>query len=425
MPVVTLTTTSGSPQTWTVPSDAPVGTVLTVECWGAGSGGSGSSTSFRAGGAGGAWAKSLYTVTPHDVASGISFTQNTGSAGTGAANSTAGTDTSFSTNNINKFADSINTGTVVGTPGTLPTGWSYSGNPSGLTTSVVAFGTDLNSGFPYADLRVNGTPGANGNVNLFFAIGLTSGIATSTAYNESFYTCYQDGGGSSLTNVTTPFLQFIDGVSFAGIGFANFTWTTALTRTPTCTGSTTTNANVNISMGFVVTSGAAIDITFRIAGLQFEAASSASFWKSSPGYTLAKGGGATSGTTGGVGGATATSIGTVAKNAGGSGATRTQGGGGGGSAGKDGAGTSATTGTGGTGDAGSGGAANTSNIEGGGGGTAAVSANAGGAPGGGGGAATTTNSGAAGGRGQVRITYTGASYGPTTKPWKQRRMLLR
>jgi hypothetical protein len=367
----------------------------------------------------------LYTVTPHDVASGISFTQNTGSAGTGAANSTAGTDTSFSTNNINLFPNSINTGAVVGTPGTLPTGWSYSGNPAGLTTSVVGFGTDLNSGFPYVDLRVNGTPGASGNVNLFFAIGLTSGIATSTTYFESFYTCYRDNVGTGLTNIATPFLQFIDGVSFAGIGFANFTWTTTLTRTPSCTGATTTNANVNISMGFAVTNGAAIDITFRIAGTQFEAAGSASFWKSSACYVLARGGGATSGVTGGVGGATATSIGNVAKNAGGGGATRTAGGGGGGAAGKDGAGTTATTGTGGTGDAGSGGAAGVSNVEGGGGATAAVSPGAAGAPGGGGGAATTTNNGSAGGRGQVRITYTSVSYGPILKPWKQRPMLLR
>ena len=92
-----------------------------------------------------------------------------------------------------------------------------------------------------------------------------------------------------------------------------------------------------------------IDITFRIAGVQMEAAATPSFYKTSPGYTIAKGGSAPITTAGGVGGLATSSIGTVNTYNGGSGlAYSASGSGGGGSAGKAGAGVSATTIAGGT-----------------------------------------------------------------------------
>src|SRR5580765_3533548 len=117
MAVITLTTTSGSPQTWSVINDCPVGTVVLVEAWGPGSGGSGSGAGgFGAGGAGGAYAAQNYVITPNDYVNGISYTLTAGSAGTANANSTAPTATSFSTNNINLVRNSVNQGAVVGTP---------------------------------------------------------------------------------------------------------------------------------------------------------------------------------------------------------------------------------------------------------------------------------------------------------------------
>jgi hypothetical protein len=437
MPVITLTTTSASNQTWTVPSDLPVGRTAAVEVWGAGSGGSGAGAGgFGAGGAGGAYATDpTYTITPNDVTSGITFFSNTGSAGTANANSAAGPNTFFSTNNVNLNPSTIVSTTTVGTPGSLPPNWYYFGQGT-LTVTTQGFGIDSNTGIPYVDVHVSGTTSTTnfqisfmGNLGAVYGGGGAVAVA-STQYTYSFY-CAMTAG--STTNITHIGLESDN--SAAGYYFFYITPTASFQR---FTGTNTWGATALTNQGSYIfiqfTSGVAIDITLRVGGCQIEQAASATAFRSTPGYVFASGGSGTTGTTtplGGVGGATATSIGAT-KNAGGSGATKAQGGGGGGAAGKDGAGLSSTTATGAAGDNGSGGAAGVSNVEGGGGGTASAAAGgtggAGGAPGAGGGGetgASGTRTGGTGGRGQVRITYTGVAYPPLAKPWKQRRMLMR
>jgi len=422
-----LTTTSGSPQTWS-PSAVGLqaGDCLVVEAWGPGSGGSGSSTSFRAGGAGGAYAKSpVYVLTPDNIANGVPYTLTAGGAGTGAANSGVGTNTSFASA-ANLVPNSINLGAVVGTVGsggvlpiatTTPVSgffsdwrlWAGTCNVDVVNFGIVPGGTGV--GLPFIDIRLyNAAPTASDILRIAFCVTVGAGLTiTNSVYHQLV-----GGSLSNIDHLAIAASAFTAAAAYVGdVGDTNFTPASTMAQVSGsgATGASTAAAVISYNVFVPAVPTGAIDITIRFAGAQFEIAGSATAFKSTPGFTIAAAGSATSGTTGGVGGlasactpTNAVYTGAVAFS-GGSGATRTQGGGGGGSAGKDGAGGSSTTATGGTGDNGSGGAANTSNVEGGGGGTAATTANAGGAPGGGGGAATTTNNGAAGGRGQIRLTW--------------------
>lgn len=405
MTSVVLTTTGAG--TWQPPAECVAGTRVNVETWGGGSGGSGTGSTQGGGGAGAPYASRTYTITPNDVASGVALTIGIGGAGNTGVGSVGG-DTSFSTNNLNLVRNSVNQAAAVGVPGTLPTNWSTNfGAITGLSTEVVAFGTDPSTGLPYLDLRTSGIPSASGTLSYFADSSMTAGVAT---YVASGYFAVL-ATGTQLTNVATPFIQYLSLPSFSNPGFANFTLTNTVTR-QSCSGANPAGSTgATICIGFAVTISQAIDITVRMSGWQFELAGSPTFFKSTPGYTLAKGGAAPITTSGGVGTATGC-IGDVT-SAGGSGRNyNAAGSGGGGAGGKDGAGATATTSTGGTGDNGSGGAANTANVEGGGGGTASTAnggtGTAGGAPGGGGGGsdgASGTRTGGAGGRGQIRLTF--------------------
>lgn len=420
MTTVTLATTGAG--TWGVPPDCPAGTSVTVEAWGAGSGASGRISAgggtFGAAGAGGAYASNAYTITPNDVASGVVFALGAGTAGLSGANPAAGGDTSWSTNNLNLLQDSIMTGAVSGSPGSLPVNFSDGGGGAGLTRTI---SKGFVSGFYYIDIRYNGTSADTG-VYFYIATSVTATVAT---YAASVYQALVGGSASGVTftiqvDASTAGSVYIS--SPINSGNAAFTPTATLTRTSAAAANPATTALINMDINIGYSSGAAIDFTLRIAAPQYELAGAASFYKSTPGYTLAKGGGAPSGTTGGTGGATATSIGTT-KFAGGNGAAfNANGSGGGGSGGKDGAGVAGnTSGQGGQGDSTSGGLGGAvkatspgnpgiDNIEGGGGGgglkTVSGTGGLAGVPGGGGGgAAVATSTGGTGARGQIRLTY--------------------
>lgn len=397
-----------------MPTGLAAGSTITVELWGAGSGGSGGNTSNRAGGAGGAYATNTYTLSSNDIANGVSYLLQAGSSGTGSASSSAGPNTSWSTNNLNLNPSTAVSTAVLGTIGSggaVPAGWGFETVPSGISVEVVRAGIDTD-GYQTVDLRYSGTSAAGGDLHTYLTCegafpATYTPVTAGSAYTHSFYVAVVSGSLGSQT-----FQQFFDYFTSAG-GYISTSSGSTFTPTGTLTRVTSANitaaataAYVNIQCVSTIAAGGTIDFTLRIGAAQVEIGTTASFFKTTPGYTLAKGGNGTSGTTGGIGGAAASCIPTTGAFSGGNGATRTQGGGGGGSAGKDGAGASATTGTGGTGDNGSGGAANTDTVEGGGGGTASTSGHVGGAPGGGGGANTSTGTGGAGGRGQIRLTYT-------------------
>jgi len=75
-------------------------------------------------------------------------------------------------------------GAATGTPGTLPTGWGSIGGATGLTSEIVAIGTDR--GVSYIDFRFTGTTG-NNFLTVVFLTGAI-GYITNTSYSGSLYT---------------------------------------------------------------------------------------------------------------------------------------------------------------------------------------------------------------------------------------------
>jgi hypothetical protein len=444
--VGTATLTSGS--LWIPPADCPVGTKVTVNAWGAGSGASGRSAgaSFGAAGAGGAFANTpAYFVTPNDVANGVGYVIGAGSAGTAGSNPSAGGNTSFAANNLlNLLINSTNQNAVVGSPGTNPTNGGPT-NLGGLSASVVAFGTNPTSGYQYIQYRLYGTSSGG----ILPIIAYTTNAITSATYTGSFRVAYVAGSLANISGVTMAFDSFTSGFASYLSTTINLPITLTGTMTPysgqAATPATTAVGNLYLA---IPCAAGAIDITIQIEALQFELGSSVTAWKSTGGYTLAQGGGAPSATTGGVGSATLCVAGLSGyseaggsgaayiaagagaglsgySEAGGSGAAyNAAGAGGGGAGGPSGVGAAGTTaGVGGQADNGGGGLGGAvkttspgnpgaANANGGGGGGAlttvgAGTAGAGGLPGGGGGAAVVAGAtGGAGAGGQITLSWT-------------------
>jgi hypothetical protein len=410
--------TSGS--TWTVPTAISSGATLQVESWGAGSGGSGRvGSNYGAGGGAGAYVKSSYIITPNDIANGISYVIGTGSAGSSGANPSTGGNTSWSTNNLNLIRNTTNVGAITGSPGTIPTNWLANNGTAGLTQTVVGFGTDPGTGLPYIDVNWTGTTTST-YTGLFFDTA-----AVGIAADQYLISCYVGVVGGSLTNLSNAGFNLECNAYNGGTYIStSTTYFSSIVNTLTRYVSTNFTAPASTTIlqpffqfGFNST-GLAVNVTFRLAGMQFEQTSSSTptYFKTTPGYSLAAGGNPPSGTTGGTGGTTAASIGTLAYAGGAGAAYSASGSGGGGAAGNAGAGGNATA-NGGNGIGGAGAAvsaitpgnAGTANVEGGGGGgglTVAGTAGAGAIPaGGGGGAAVATGTGGAGANGQIRLTY--------------------
>lgn len=416
-----LLNTSGS-GTWTVPGGLSSGNTITIEGWGGGGGGGSrsSGSSFGSGGGGGAYTSSTYTLTPNDITSGVPYVVASGAAGGSGGDGASGNASTWSNNNLNLITNSICAGAAVGT---LPTNWTLNGTPLG---TIVGTGIDSGTGLPYIDVNWNGTTSGT-HMDLGFDTFLVS--SASTAYCGSCYVALTAG---SLTHITSTQI-IVDDWTSADVFIAAIQ-TTTLTPTATLTrysGTGSTNSSglrVTIGLQLNWTAGNAINLTLRVAGVQIEAGTTPSAWKSTAGYLSAPGGARSNGASGGAGGVAG--IGTGTKNTGGAGAAyNASGAGGGGAAGPDGAGNAGTTaGAGGQGDAAIGGAggavsatspgnAGTASTSGGGGGGALTTvggsssvAGAGGAPGGGGGGAVFWNGssaalGGAGAIGQIRITY--------------------
>lgn len=420
MPSIILST-AGS-QTWNPPADCPPGTALNVEAWGGGSGASGrSGAAFGAGGAGGAYADTpSYFLTPNDYINGVPITIGAGSAGTSGADPIAGGNTTFANNNpLNLISNSINNGAVVGVPGTQPSGGGIS-NAGGLSTSVIAIGT-TNTGYQFLDIRIFGT--SAGELPLF----AYTTSATASTQTGTFQCAIVGGSLANISSTKISFDAFTSGFAtlLSTLGNQTVSLTSTLTPNSITVTAPATTAVGNLYLALQTVTSGAIDITLRMAALQFELGSSATAWKSTPGFTLAQGGGAPSGTTGGVGSSASNVTGPNGfSQSPGSGAAFNTSGSGGGAAGWSGGtgGSGTTAGVGGSG-AGTGGAVKTTSpgnpggadARGGGGGggltTVAGTGGAGGAPGGGGGgAAVATGTGGSGAAGQIKITYTQGNF---------------
>ncbi len=171
---------------------------------------------------------------------------------------------------VNYLRNSSCAGAVTGTPGTLPTNWAYD-SLSGLSSQVVATGTDAGTGLPYVDLRLFGT--SSGTFVVMQLEGSTVIDAnTGQTWTGSYYAKVVAGSQSGVT-----FNVGIRENDASGTGLINDNdtasplqpSTAALSigrKVITATLGQATTRYVCLLFSAHFSSGVAIDVTVRLAG---------------------------------------------------------------------------------------------------------------------------------------------------------------
>lgn len=173
---------------------------------------------------------------------------------------------STSTSAANLQPNPAESGGVVG--GALPTGWFTQGG-TGLTISVAALG-NISTGIPYVDMRAVGT---GSTTKMVFAIGSIT-VAASTQYTSSIYAAISAGTVNNITSITIT-TDFYNAATFLSSSSTTFVPTNRLTQVSNTatTPASTTNVVTNVIYNYLAS--AVIDLTLRIGGPQFVAASAA------------------------------------------------------------------------------------------------------------------------------------------------------
>lgn len=225
----------------------------------------------------------LYNGNSGDLSSAVTFTRS--SAGFAWVN---GVLTSFATNiprignyenntsypglilepsGVNNIANSSMTGAVVGTPGTIPTGWRFFNGDAGVALNVVGVGTS--NGLPYIDVRAVGT--TTGSSALFLQFTAANEIAATSAqvWTASTYMALIAGTETNFSEVR----HVIEEQTAIGVGVASTivnekgNLTSSLQRR-IITRTLNNVATFSISSHFALvwtSGGLAIDATYRIA----------------------------------------------------------------------------------------------------------------------------------------------------------------
>ena len=162
----------------------------------------------------------------------------------------------------NSIRNNTMVGAVAGTPGTLPTNWSFSG--AGSAIEVV--GTGIENGINYIDVRFSGTIT---NTNLNFET--TTSASASQAWAASSYLRLISGTFTGNWRLTCN--EFASGGGFLRTGLAQtFTPTNTSLSTQRVAGSFTTGVSTAVISVLINGQGAAtpIDFTLRIGLPQLE-----------------------------------------------------------------------------------------------------------------------------------------------------------
>jgi hypothetical protein len=161
-------------------------------------------------------------------------------------------------------------GAVAGTPGTLPTNWTY-GQLSTLTTEIVGTGTE--TGINYVDIRISGT--ATTTPLIYFEANSTVAATNNQTWATSVFVKIV-GGGTTNISVPTTTLRMSDsgGANLGFVAGSMYTLPTSATSLSACRFSsshTTNNASTAFVMpAFAFNAAGAIDITLRIGLPQLE-----------------------------------------------------------------------------------------------------------------------------------------------------------
>jgi hypothetical protein len=174
----------------------------------------------------------------------------------------------------NSIRNNAATGAVVGTPGTLPTNWSFR-NAAGLSQQIVGVGTQ--NGIDYIDIRLSGTS-TGGSITLIDETISAIAAASGQTWTASVFVALV---GGTTTNVTL-WQSAIGGWTSGGassetVGSVIYTPTATLTRlVGTAALANAGTAFVNHRFDMNINNAAAIDFTLRIGWPQLEQASFAS-----------------------------------------------------------------------------------------------------------------------------------------------------
>ena len=158
-------------------------------------------------------------------------------------------------------------GAVVGTPGTLPTGWAIDA-PGESIRSVVASGTI--DGWDYVDIKFDGTP--TGGFQIYFVVNNAIAASTGQTWTTSCGLQIVDGDTTNIDSISFLNAEYTSGPAYITQGQSSALSVDGshrrFTFTRTLDGGGTT-AYTRSTIYFAWTSGA-IDITLRIFAPQVE-----------------------------------------------------------------------------------------------------------------------------------------------------------
>jgi len=175
----------------------------------------------------------------------------------------------------NYFRNNTMVGGVAGSSGTLPTNWN-GGSPASVTRTL-SYGTE--NGLSYIDINYSGTTSTTGTQMYLDGISVASGAASGQVWSASCYSKLSGGSLTNVSNVTLNIVEYNSGSSLTSSGVALNTGTSSIATQRSTVTRTLNNASTNqvgTRLDFVWTSGAAINITIRLAGIQLEQSSYAS-----------------------------------------------------------------------------------------------------------------------------------------------------
>lgn len=159
---------------------------------------------------------------------------------------------------------------VVGSGGALPTNWNTTQGAGGLTTEIIATGTEL--GVPYVDVKISGTS-AGTAYNLAFDTAAQIAATLNSVWSGSFWVKIVSGGLTNITTVEHSIRQYTAAGAFLETAQATtFTPTSTLTRqlNQNATASNASVERVHNLLRLNFSSAVAIDVTLRLGGCQLE-----------------------------------------------------------------------------------------------------------------------------------------------------------
>lgn len=177
----------------------------------------------------------------------------------------------FEEASTNAIRNSTMVGAAAGSPGTLPTNWTFS-TQAGVTASVVATGTE--NGIAYVECRFVGTASTAGELRVSFEANTHVAASSGQSWTESAYFALANG---SVPSGRTFNIAIVERNSGGSIIVANQSTNIATSLASTLRRFSLSVASINASTAFVhpyfacyVGVGAVVDFTIRIGAPQLE-----------------------------------------------------------------------------------------------------------------------------------------------------------